>query len=428
MPIKFRAGTFTTPTSTGSATFDTGLGELPSGLWIACSGSADGTINSGVRICHGASDGTNQWSIGVAVEDPSPGESDPGPGPFSDKIDSQTKLVRLCNDAATIILEGAVTAFHSDGTVTVNWTTVLTPGVEVGFAAWSGCSTEVGTVFVASTDASPITVATTFQPRAVLMCQNAGTEFNFGGGWNAEAFIDQAGVQFGGRWDAISGYFWEDEGGYPIIVKGVGGPFAATTLYKADPANFAPTSFKLQRDLNDQPHASRAFGWIAIGEGPVRFDIDSLDGWDGTNHWDRSVVGSVPRGAILFRAVYHPEDTDPPFTGADRELRCFSFGAFDEQNNQWNAVAYGDQSLINPYGGLKKRAFYAGEAISEVVYPGTKVGAITVAMVANTSDNGTLTTATSGTVYPATGVGLMFMDESPAQIEFVPQIYRYVIV
>lgn len=420
MALAFKAGTFSTPTSTGSASFDTGLGVTPSAILLVCADSTDGSFDQGAHCSIGAADGTNQWSVAFGAKYQF--GSMPA-APASAKADSQTKVATVIDDAGTVLIQGNVTAFNGDGTVTINWTTVEGTAKKVGFAAWSGCSAECGTKFIASTDASPITVSCSFMPRGVLVFHNAGTDYSFGGGGNAEDQREQptfgGGAHFGGRNDG-STHFAEVAGGFPIDVNGVGG--AVHNTYYANPADWTSSSFKFTRVDNTQAHASRAFGWLIFGGGAVTTLTDGLSALNGTDHW----TGHAPRGGLAWASDHFTSAVDGPAAGTTRE--SYSLGAWDDQDNQWCVTLYGEEDLDPSDDMITARGFFTSKLHVLFQTATTEESHATVAIIPDTSNVNTLTETQSGTLHDLYEGGMIFLEGSETVTTFVPQIYRYVIV
>lgn len=186
--MDFRVGSFVSPTSPGTVTFDTGLGVACTGLivFVGPPDSAD-TFHDDINCGYGFCDADlNQVGIGhyrpwEASINGSPSHSYNAAGLWDPAQGGAQTLIHIVHsrvqvDAGntppyTAIVLGNVTAFNSDGTVDVDFTTVA-DGVArtIGFAAFSGVDSQVDRFNW--TDAGDTVVSTPFDPDMVIALSN----------------------------------------------------------------------------------------------------------------------------------------------------------------------------------------------------------------------------------------------------------------
>lgn len=136
--MKMRVGTFNSPTFTGAASFDTGLGATPQAVLFVTAGIAEGAVTRGQMSSFGATDGISQWVSSLVI----PWGTANRPNKVSQEFPlgggvSTTRCIYTHNASRVAELDASIASLNSDGTVTMDWAAVQATGRAVGFAAFA---------------------------------------------------------------------------------------------------------------------------------------------------------------------------------------------------------------------------------------------------------------------------------------------------
>lgn len=343
MTIRFAAGTFDSPTSTGQQTITAGFGIAePVAIVLFSSGVAvaDG-IQQQNRLSFGATDGVNQWTTYSAIRyDISDGPT----GLITVGYDT-TSVMRILNDTV-LLAEASIVSFNADGTFTLDWTMVDASPLSVGFMVWAGVLAEVGEALVDGPGVSNV-VPVSFQPQ-VAFASNvyAVNDGCIVFGWGYEPIYPPFGIDTAGLGQGVRSGLGD------VHYQAIGQPLAWTQVGTLGFINgfitdFSATGFEIDTGGANISITDAPVGWLALGGA----DASTWQAYG--NHLGNDAQFPSAGFYSLGGLVLHYGESI-----ATDNFQTVSFGSFDATNRQWCLNAYGQEDTGNPEQAIMTRAFY----------------------------------------------------------------------
>lgn len=350
--MAFRCGTYAAPTVTGHHDVPAGLPARPTALFLSSAGTdVLGTTEQRAAAGFGATDGTTQWAVAVSSIYNNAGTVVDATVTARSQH-SDTSCLRIIDDAGTIVAEAEFVSFNSDGSITLDWTTVPAFTMEVAFMAWDTVNAMAGVTLVDGDSSNTIDVSSRISNLKVVLGAN---QFQF-----ADAAISMgwgSGVSTVGRgWSCraqAGGLNPPDD--FRVLANPSGNAYlwsvaSSTAVGNGSIEDFTQDTFDVDVSTVNLTVSDQPVGWLAIGDGgDWTTKID-------TGFWVPS--NNVALGGLCVGRAVLGSDPNQKFT--------VGWGAWDELDNQFVLMNYLEADASGGASAITSRALYSGRTHTQL--------------------------------------------------------------